>query len=138
MCRRILCPSLTLAVLAMSTLSWADEPAPAKEQFFVYGGSCSRSIRVQGTYDKVEDAFAAADKLRKAEMKHVTVRTGAHQRDWFGTAASEYRLYGQSCRSRIWFVRATADSPAKAQEMVEKLKQDGFSPVEIVGYYAAK
>ncbi len=130
-----------LAVPALGTANETSKPAKieaSKEKFYVYGGGCSRSISLQGTYENLKDAFAAAETCRtKKKLKFVTVRTGAHEKDYFGNGATQYRVYRRGIRCGNWFLHATVDSAAKAKELADKLKTE-HSPVEIVGYYAAK
>jgi len=114
-----------------------EKPAKAVEKYYVYGGSCSRSIRLQGTYEHIGQAWEAAEKLRNKEMmKWVSVRSGAHERDYFGTAATQYKVYQLLCRGG-WRLHATLESADKAKEIADKLKGDG-NPIEIVLHYAAK
>jgi hypothetical protein len=132
-----------LAVLAIplaSALAAANQPAPqqtatAQEKFYVYGGGCSRSIRLQGTYETIRDAYAAAEKGRSEGLKYVSVRTGEHDRDYFGNAANEYKVYSKTCKSS-WKLYATVASADKAKEMADQL-QKGGSDVEIVRHYFA-
>jgi hypothetical protein len=133
-----------LAIQAAPALGTTDEtPRPEKveapkEKFYVYGGGCSRSIRLQGTYENLEDAFAAAETFRtKEKLKFVTVRTGAHEKDHFGDSATQYKVYCRRIRCGNWALLATVDSADKAKEMADKLKTE-HSPVEIVGHYAAE
>jgi hypothetical protein len=136
-----------LAALAAPALGTAAAPRtangePAKEKFYVYGGSCSRSIRLQGTYEDIRDALEAAQKYRtEAKLRFVTVRTGAHDRDYFGNGATHYKVYrkidGRRAGCGNWFLQATVSSAAEAKKVADKL-QTGLSPVEIVGHYAAK
>ena len=130
-----------LAVPAFGTETDTSRSAriePAREKFHVYGGRCSRSIQLQGTYDNIKDAFAAAETFRtKENMRFVTVRTGAHDRDYFGTSATQYKVYRLETKCGNWLVHATVDSDVKAKELADKLKSEEKS-VEIVGYYATK
>ena len=70
MIRTILSLLAVLTFLAAATPGTANEPAtrkkiePPKEKYYIYGGGCSRSIRLQGTYETLADAFAAAEKFR--------------------------------------------------------------------------
>jgi hypothetical protein len=133
---------VVLAATGLGTAAEAPKPEPVgpqQEKFYVYGGGCSRSIRLQGTYENVKDAFAAAETFRtKEKLSYVTVRTGAADRDHFGNGATEYKVYRLSgCRCPTWSLYAKAETADKAKEIAEKLKADS-SPVEIVGYYAAK
>jgi hypothetical protein len=133
-----------LVILVAPALGTANEsarrekPELAKEKFYVYGGGCSRSIQLRGTYENLKDAFAAAETFRtKQKLKFVTVRTGAHDKDYFGSSATQYRVYIRGARCGNWFLHATVQSADKAKEMADKLKTE-HAPVEIVGYYAAK
>jgi hypothetical protein len=133
-----------LVVLAAPALGTANETPkpekiePLKEKFYVYGGGCSRSIRLQGTYENLQDAFAAAETYRtKEKLRFVTVRTGAHKEDYFGDRATQYKVYRRGIRCGNWFLHATVESAAKAKEMADKLRTE-LSPVEIVGHYAAE
>jgi hypothetical protein len=144
MIRKKLCLLAVMATLAAPALGPANEKTkpekgqPAKEKFYVYGGGCSRSIRLQATYDTIKDAFAAAETYRtKKKLRFVTVRTGAHAKDYFGNGAAQYKVYRRGIRCGNWFLHATVDSAAKAKEMADKLKTK-LSPVEIVGHYPAK
>jgi hypothetical protein len=139
----------TLALLAALVILPASAPgasgparkvkaAVAKEKFYVYGGSCSRSIGLRGTYETIEAAFAAAEKFRtKDKLKWVTVRTGKHDKDYFGGNPTQYKVYRRGCRGRTWILHATAEKADKAKEVVEKLRKDAV-PVEVVGHYAGK
>jgi hypothetical protein len=140
----------TLSLFAVLTVLAAPAPGtanetpgpeqlqPSKEKFYVYGGGCSRSIRLQGTYENIEEAFAAAETYRtKEKLKHVTVRTGAHEKDYFGDSATQYKVYRRGIRCGNWILHATVDSAAKAKEMADKLRTE-LSPVEIIGCYAAE
>ncbi|HKB35322.1 MAG TPA: hypothetical protein VKD72_02645 [Gemmataceae bacterium] len=133
-----------LAILVAPALGAANESArrektePAKEKYYVYGGGCSRSIELRGTYDNLNDAFAAAETFRtKQKMNWVTVRTGAHDKDYFGSSATQYRVYVRRIRCGNWVLHSTVQSADKAKEMADKLKTER-SPVEIVGYHAPK
>jgi hypothetical protein len=129
-----------LGILLASALAVASEPAQqkktegAEEKFYVYGGGCSRSIRLQGTYDSVGEACAAAAKCRAEGLKWVSVRTGAHDRDYFGTGATEYSIYSRSCKTG-WRLSATVANAENAKAMAEQLKR-GFFDAEIVLHYA--
>ena len=144
MIRTNLSLAAVLAILVGPALGTANESVrrektePAKEKFYVYGGGCSRSIELRGTYENLNDAFAAAEMFRtKQKLKWVTVRTGAHDKDYFGSSATQYRVYIRRPRCGNWVLHATVQKADKAKEMVDKLKTER-SPVEIVGYYAAK
>jgi hypothetical protein len=143
MIRTILSLLAVLTFLAVATVGTAREPAPRKkteppkEKYYVYGGGCSRSIGLKGTYETLDEAFAAAEKFRTGGMKWVTVRAGAHEKDYFGASATRYQVYRRSLRSGNWVLQATVDSADKAKDMAEKQKTQ-LSPVEIVGFYAAE
>jgi hypothetical protein len=139
--------NLVLAAVLIMLLAFTTSPAsevtkqaktePAKEKFFVYGGGCSRSIRLQGTYDSLRAAFSAAEQYRtKEKLRFVTVRTGAHEKDYFGNGASQYKVYRFACRGGLT-LHATVEKANKANEIADKLKKEGVR-VEIVGHYAAK
>jgi hypothetical protein len=114
----------------------AKEPAAQvkatapKEKFYVYGRSC-KSIRLQGTYETLADACAAASKFRSEGMNSVSVRTGAHD----GTAAPQYMVYERSLRCGNLFLRATVCSAAKAQAIADQIAKDR---VEIVLHYVSQ
>jgi hypothetical protein len=131
----------TLAAPAPGTANERPKPEkvePSKEKFYVYGGGCSRSIRLRGTYENINDAFAAAETYRaKENLRFVTVRTGAHGKDYFGDRATQYRVYRRGIRCGNWFLHATVEGAGQAKEMADKLKTE-HSPVEIVGYCAAE
>jgi hypothetical protein len=144
MIRTILSLLAVLTFLAVATVGTAREPAPRKkteppkEKYYVYGGNCSRSIGLKGTYETLDEAFAAAEKFRTGGMKWLTVRTGeTSAKDYFGASATQYQVYCRSPRCGNWFLHATVQSADKAKGMAEKLKTQ-FSPVEIVGLYAAE
>jgi hypothetical protein len=125
-----------LAILAAPDLGTTGEPS--KEKFYVYGGGCSRSIRLQGTYENLKDAFAAAEKYRTREkLRFVTVRTGAHAKDYFGNQATQYKVYRRSLRCGNWSLLAAVEGADRAKAMADKLKTE-LAPVEIVGHYAAR
>jgi len=114
-----------------------EKPEKTLEKFYVYGGGCSRSIRLQGTYEDIRQAWEAAEKLRNKDMmKWVSVRTGAHDRDYFGTAATQYKVYEILCKGG-GMLHATVESADKAKAIADKLKGEG-NPIEIVLRYAAK
>jgi hypothetical protein len=129
-----------LGILVASALATASEPAQQKktegvqEKFYVYGGGCSRSIRLQGTYEAIGDACAAAAKYRAEGLKWVSVRTGEHDRDHFGFGATEYSVYVRACKAG-WQLQATIANADDAKAMADQLKR-GFSNVEIVLHYA--
>jgi hypothetical protein len=128
--------------LALVAVLGAAAPSTPKEKFYVYGGGCSRSIQLRGTYTTIQAACVAAEKLRKEKQRFVTVRTGAHKKDYFGWNATQYKVYHKasedSCRARFgWVLNKTVEKAKKAREIAEKLKKDGDS-VEIVGHYVAK
>jgi hypothetical protein len=131
-----------LLVAAAGTAS-ANEPKKVekteavKEKFCVYAGGCSRSIRLRGTYESLDQAAKAAEKCRKDKLRFVTVRTGAHERDYFGRGATQYKVYVQGCKKKGWQLHATVASDKKAQEMVDRLKKENIQ-VEIVGHYEKK
>jgi hypothetical protein len=126
-----LAPWLLAAALAHPT-------APVKETYHVYGGGCSRSIRLQGTYDTPGAAFAAADVLRtEKKLGHVTVRAGAHERDHFGSAATEYRVYRKVTKCGQWVLHATVPTAAEAVKVTEELAA-GRHAAGVVGFYAAR
>jgi hypothetical protein len=140
-----------LVVLLASAPGEAEEvkkqakpaPVPAQEKFYVYGGNCSRSISLRGTYDTLVAAGDAAEKLRSVDkMRHVSLRTGDHARDYFGGSATEYKVYARyevGCRlgPRGYRLHATVEKWDKAKEMADKLAKAG-ARVEIVGHYAPK
>jgi hypothetical protein len=132
-----------LGILLVSTLSPAEEvkkqakATTPPEKFYVYGGGCSRSIRLQGTYDTLPAAFTAAEILRSTDkLNHVTIRTGDHDKDHFGRAATEYKVYRQMWRCSI-SLHKTVDKWDKANQIADELRKSG-GRVEIVGHYAPK
>src|SRR5881227_3894886 len=93
--------TLPLDILPNETKKAENKAAPVKEKFCVYGGGCSRSIRLQASYDSAAEACAAAEKFRsKDKLRFVSVRTGAHDRDYFGRGikGTQYKVYRNSCR----------------------------------------
>jgi hypothetical protein len=89
---------------------------------------------LQGTYENLKDAFAAAETYRTREkLRFVTVRTGAHEKDYFGNQATQYEIYRRGIRCWNWVLHATAESADRAKAMADKLKTD-LTPVEIVGH----
>ena len=92
---------------------------------------------MQGTYENIKDAFAAAESFRTTKkLSFVTVRTGAHEKDYFGSGATQYKVYRRGLRCGNWLLHATVQSADRAKELADKLTTDN-SPVEIVGHYAA-
>jgi hypothetical protein len=133
MIRMTLALAVALIASAPSTAREKKAAETVKEKFFVYGGGCSRSIRLQATFDNVWDACEAAERLRgKDKLNHVTVRTGAHAKSHFGTNANQYKVYSNPCK--VWALRAATDSADRAREIAEKLKKDG-DRVEIVVHF---
>ncbi len=130
-----------ITILSQSTPSMADDTAKpeqpeALKKFCVYGGSCSRSIRVQGSYATIQEAAAAAEKCRTDKLNYVSIRTGATDNDYFGMGATQYQVYAVGCRVG-WSLQATVDSADKANELAEQFKKDGRR-FEVVLVYAAK
>lgn len=118
-------------------LALPNAPTPAKELYSVYGGNCSRSIRLQGSYDTSDAAFAAAEVFRtEKKMLHVSVRAGAHERDHFGNSATECRVYRRNLKCGQWVLRATVATRAEAVARADELRAG--SAVGVVGFYAAK
>jgi hypothetical protein len=129
-----------LALVAFPALSFADwnfKPKP----FHVYGGNCSRSIGLRGSYATVEEAITAAAKLQtEKELKHVTIRTGdmaALKADYFGRGAAEYQVYRRGVRCGIWSVHSTLSDADKVTALIKEL-ETRLSPVAIVSVYKAK
>jgi hypothetical protein len=88
---------------------------------------------LQGTYGTLEDACAAAAKFRNEGLTSVGVRTGAHETGDYSTVTPVYMVYWRSPRCGNWFLRATVDSAAKAQEIAGQMPRDS---AEIVLHYA--
>src|SRR5262245_41742643 len=129
--------TLTGALLLAPAAPANEKAVPAGEKVYVYGGGCSRSIQLQGTYDHAWQACEAAEKLRtKDKLRYVTVRTGAHEKDYFGTNATQYKVYRNRCKLN-WQLQATFDSPEKAKDLADSLKKAGDG-VEVVLHYAPR
>ena len=127
-----------ITILAQSTRTMADDAAKpeALKKFCVYGGSCSRSIRMQGSYATIQEAAIAAEKCRTDKLNYVTIRTGATGNDYFGMGATQYQVYTVGCRVG-WQLQATVDTEDKANEVAEQYKKDGRR-FEVVLVYATK
>ncbi len=136
--------ALTLIPAGVSNETKKDEKkaAPVKQKFCVYGGGCSRSIRLQGTYDSVAAACAAAEQFRnKDTLRFVTVRTGgSHDKDYFGFGSGvpgvKYQVYRLLCRSG-WQLHSSLDSADKAKALTDQLTKEG-NRIEVVVHYPAK
>src|SRR5439155_18357316 len=124
MIRTILSVFTALLILAVPALGESSRPEkidPPKGKFFVYGGGCSRSIRLQGTSENLEDAFAAAERFRtKDKLNYVTVRTGAHEKDYFGDKATQYKVHHRERKCGTWVLDATVERADRASEMADK------------------
>ena len=112
----------------------AVEIVPHYGRFSVFGGNCSRSIGLRGTYESATEAIAAARKCRNDGLKHVTVRIG--EGDYFGTDAKQYQVYRRGCKGG-WYLHATVDNSDMANKISDELKSSGRREVEIVLNYAS-
>lgn len=128
-----------VAVFTSGTAYALPKLEPFAGKFYVYGGGCSRSIRLQGNYATADEAFTAAQGFREKGLVWVTVRTGAHEKDWLGNGATTYHVYTQSPRCGNWSVNATVKTAAEAKDLADKLKGErGLRRVEVIGHYEPK
>lgn len=126
---------MTYTLLALLALTNGLDNKEAGK-FFVYGGGCSRSIRLQSSHATLAAAYAAAENCRnKEKLKWVSVRTGAHERDYFGQNATRYDVYTNPCRG--WTLVKSFDNAEKASEFAKQMRQD-TNRIEVVRYYAPK
>ena len=94
------------------------------EVFEVYGGGCSRSWRLRGTYLTIRDAHEAAEDFRTNQKLSCKVTTGIKGRAWSYDSPKQYKVYVQGCKGG-WGLAETTTDPKKVQEVVEaRKKQD--------------
>jgi hypothetical protein len=92
---------------------------------------------LQGTYESLQEASAAASKLRNDKQRFVTIRTGLHDKDYFGNAAPRYEVYYRGRRCGNLFLHATTDSAAQALAIGDKLGTIG-ERFEVVNCYGVQ
>jgi hypothetical protein len=111
-----------------------------KEVFHIFGGGCSRSWRLWGTYVTGKEACEAAEAFRtKEKSSGFKVTTGA---DWrhplayrFGSP-TRYTVYARAGEGD-WTQVETTNDGKKAQEVLEARKKENVR-VEVVEDYTSK
>jgi hypothetical protein len=125
------CVLTALALVLTASAAAARPPAPAQKQagqkFHVYGGNCSRSVRLLGTYDDAGAACWAAAAFRAQKLVRVQVTTG-NLGPWSGTVNS-YSVYGRSCK--VFSLRGRAETFWKAA-LLGELVRSNRDEVEII------
>lgn len=128
--------ALFVAVGVAEDKAQQEKKEPTKK-YFVYGGGCSRSIKLQGSYAEIDQAFDAAENFRtKHMMKWISVRTG-NNTDWFGRDAKVYHIYTRGIRCGVWQVSSKVDDYEKASKIVEELTKKG-QKADLLAVYVEK
>jgi hypothetical protein len=125
---------LVVAALAVAALpASAEEPAkkPAKEQFAVYAGNCSRSIKLVSTHDDAGSACWAAAALRR-DNKIVRITTGKVEEFLLTPNPKTCSVYGNPCK--FWYLAATTRGTWEADVLAEAICKKGES-AEIIYHY---
>jgi hypothetical protein len=125
-----------LIALAAAEAARAEEKptVPEKTTFKVYGGSCSRSWRLLGTYENANDALRAAQKFRgEDKIRRVEVTTGNGDGLLLGNPTS-FSVYRQGARCGNWFLTTTVESRQKADELMKSGTTD-LQPLALVLHY---
>jgi hypothetical protein len=125
-----------LALLATESTR-SDEKAtdPAKPAFKVYGGQCTRSWRLLGTYDNAHNACKAARKFRTEDKMRAEVTTGNGVGSILGGTPTSYSVYQRGIRCGNWLLHSTVDSRQKAEEIMKGFNKD-LQPTELVYHFA--
>jgi hypothetical protein len=139
---RSVCVALTGLMLIGVAMAREQRAVPAqsavapKEVFHVYGGwlRCGRPLL--GTFQSIDEAARAAEKIR-SEKKETDVEIALHTNGTYGIDlhAVEYRVYRNPCKG--FFLANTVTSAEKLKDIVEQLRKNG-DLVEIVPVYARK
>jgi hypothetical protein len=132
--RHLAAALVAVAALAAAILpASAEEPAkkPAKEQFAVYAGNCSRSIRLVSTHDDAESACWAAAALHR-DHSIVRVTTGKVEGILLTPAPKTCSVYGNLCKS--WYLAATTRGSWEADVLAEAIRKKGDS-AEIIYHF---
>jgi hypothetical protein len=124
---------LALAVLVAARAVSAAEPEekPTKEQFAVYAGNCSRSIKLVSTYDTAEKACWAAQDLHHTH-KIVRITTGNIAGLLVSPKAQSCSVYGNPCK--FWYLAATTRGSWEADVLAEAIRKKGES-AEIIYHF---
>ena len=135
---------MTLAALVLIGGTGAEEtkraetkPAVAvKEEFHVYGAWRRCGKPLMGTYQSIDEACRAAEKIRK-DKQEGDAEVALNTRGQYGVSIHpiEYRVYRNPCKG--FFLMDTVASPEKAKEIAEGFKKHG-DRVEIVSVFAKK
>jgi hypothetical protein len=114
-----------------------NDYAPS-EVYQIYGGGCTRSLRLLGTYATMRETGQAAEEFRTSQkLRNCLVTTGTRGQSYYslGTPA-QYKVYFESCKGR-WILVTTTNDAKKAQEAANKQKKDNRQ-VEVVQHYTKK
>jgi hypothetical protein len=124
---------LALAVLVAARAVSAQDPdtKPAKEQFAVYAGNCSRSIKLVSTHDTAEKACWAAQDLRHTH-KIVRITTGKAPELLVSPTSQTCSVYGNPCK--FWYLAATTRGSWEADVLAEAIRKKGES-AEIIYHF---
>jgi hypothetical protein len=87
-----------------------------KEVFHVIAGSCSRSMRLQGSFVSAQAAIEAAQACRARGLTRCHVDVGTTGERDPAARLVRYRVYTQP-RRPVWVLQLTTTNPIKAQEL---------------------
>jgi hypothetical protein len=115
------------------TVQVVHDYAP-KEVFHVYGGGCSRSYQLRGTYTSAEEAFRAAESFRADKKWRCNVASGTKGKEWLTGSPAQYVVYERACKNN-WTVGITTKDLKKAEEAAAAGE---WGKGEVVHQYASK
>lgn len=132
--QRTIFSSFVLLIWALPIVSQGDEPAsPGK--YKVYGGNCSRSIRLLASFDDPLMACSLAEARRADDVRHVSVVTGEA-----GYALSPMgndrlkscSIYERQCKAFQW--TATTARFREAKLIIDQIESEQSS-AEVIYHF---
>lgn len=127
-----------ILVLAALGLCFVDigKASELKAKYAVYGGTCSRSIRLIAEYNSISEACWAAEELRKRN-DYVGIASGRPQDPLFihpsckhGKSAACYSVYYRFCKTLQ--LNAIVQDESEARKIADKLVKENGGAAEIV------
>jgi hypothetical protein len=126
---------MALAFLTAEAGRADEKPSEGgKQTFNVYGGACSRSWRLLGTYENADAALKAAAKFRTTNKFRVEVTTGQGSGSVHGRPIA-YSVYSRGIRCGNWRIQETVKDRQKADDIVKSFAND-LQSLEVVLHYA--
>lgn len=136
-CLLVLC-SHALFANELSEHTADTEPTPIA--YFLYSGNCSRSVTLVNRFSSLDEAFRAAQKMRrKADYRFLGIATGPQDDAWklYPSLRQLVKLdacsvYGLGCRRTGPYLLKRTETIEQAEQFVAEEKKKRDIPVEIV------